>query len=283
MTNLTVLYIARKVNAPRFHRAFLESMINHPAGSDFRLVYIMKGYVKGEVDSVLESLREQLPCQVETLCYGDDISPSQIYFEVGKTLPFILVFNSWSRILAPNWLNYFSNALLTEPTCGVVGATGSHEGIPTAKFPNPSLRTNAFMMRGEVIRKLDLSDIETRAGSLLFEAGGNSLTRQIQRLGLSALVVDRRGELWSEATWSESETFRSGQQSGLLVADNRTAQYQYANFGRRRKLASLAWGNADLAERQSITHCFSSKFSWFYPKGWRDVIGQLQDIGLTPS
>jgi hypothetical protein len=163
-----------------------------------------------------------------------------------------------------------------------VGATGSHEGTPTAPFPNPALRTNAFMMRGETIKKLDLAGLETRAGSLLFEAGPNSLTRQIERLGLSTLVVDRSGKLWPQSTWNQSETFRTGQQAGLLVADNRTAQYQHASLRRRRKLAALAWGTADLAAAQSITMRLSARFSWFYPDGWRDVLSRLQDGGVTP-
>ena len=283
MNDPTVLYVARKVNAPRFHRAFLESLIDHSAGADFHLVYVMKGYAPDEPDLVLESLRARLPCSVETVRYGDEVSPSLIYFEIGKTRPLLLAFNSWSRILAPGWLRFYMEAFVANPSCGVVGATGSHEGIPTAPFPNPALRTNGFMMRGEIMNKLDISGLETRTGSLLFEAGENSLTRQIQRLGLSALVVDRTGRLWPQSAWSQSETFRSGQQSGLLVADNRTAQYQHASLRRRRKLAALAWGNADLAEAQSFRRRLSARFSWFYPKGWRDVLSRLKLGDVTPK
>ena len=282
MNETTVLYVARKVNARRFHRAFLESLIHHPAGADFQLLYVMKGYAPDEQDQVLESLRARLPCSVETVRYSDAVSPSLIYFELGKTRPLLLALNSWSRILAPGWLHFYTEAFAADPSCGVVGATGSHEGIPTAPFPNPALRTNAFMMRGETMNKLDLGGLETRAGSLLFEAGPNSLTRQIQQLGLCALVVDRTGKLWPHSTWNQSETFRTGQQSGLLVADNRTAQYQHATLRRRRKLAALAWGNADLAEAQSITRRLSARFSWFYPEGWRDVLSRQQDRGATP-
>jgi hypothetical protein len=278
----TVLYVARKVNAPRFHRAFLESLIHHPAGADFQLLYVLKGYAPEEQDRALESLRARLPCTVETVRYSDAVSPSLVYFELGKTRPLLLALNSWSRILAPGWLRFYTDAFAADPSCGLVGATGSREGIPTAPFPNPALRTNAFMMRGETMKKLDLGGLESRAGSLLFEAGPNSLTRQIQRLGLSALVVDRTGKLWPQSTWNQSETFRTGQQSGLLVADNRTAQYQHATLRRRRKLTALAWGNADLAEAQSITKRISGRYSWFYPEGWRDVLNRLQEGGVTP-
>jgi hypothetical protein len=57
-------------------------------------------------------------------------------------------------------------------------------------------------------------------------------------------VVDRHGKLFTQEGWPASRTFRSGQQEGLLVADNRTDDFASGPPERREMLARLAFGDA---------------------------------------
>ena len=74
------------------------------------------------------------------------------------------------------------------------------------------------------------------------ESGRHSLTRQVQALGLHALVVARDGSIYEEREWDASRTFWQGEQEGLLIADNQTRSYAAGSASRRWLLSSFAWG-----------------------------------------
>jgi hypothetical protein len=56
------------------------------------------------------------------------------------------------------------------------------------------------------------------------------------------LVVGRDGVAYPTERWRESATYRSGGQANLLIADNRTRQYETASPRRRLKLEQMTWG-----------------------------------------
>ena len=95
-------------------------------------------------------------------------------------------------------------------------------------------------------RLLDLRWPETTRKSHAYEleSGNAGITRQIEALGLRAVVVGRDGLAYDRDAWRESRTFRAGEQDNLLVADNQTRHYDEAQGRARRKLAQMAWGNS---------------------------------------
>ena len=110
-------------------------------------------------------------------------------------------------------------------------------------LPNPQLRTACFMMPHAVLARLELFVVtNNRMDTYALEAGPKSLTKQMERLGLRVLVVDRDGSVYEPQEWDRSLTFRQGDQEGLLVADRRTDEYDRANMAQRRLMAALSWG-----------------------------------------
>jgi hypothetical protein len=110
-------------------------------------------------------------------------------------------------------------------------------------FPNPHIRSNGFMvrrthmlesMRGEIVDKFDACE---------FESGEDSLTWQLRRRGLRAVLVDRRGKGFDVADWWRSDTFRLRDQGGLLMADNRTREFDRMSRGSRATHAWMTWGD----------------------------------------
>jgi hypothetical protein len=83
------------------------------------------------------------------------------------------------------------------------------------------------------------------AVGLRLESGRNGITRQVLANGLRAVVVGRDGLAYSPPRWHESATFRSGGQTNLLIADNRTRQYEQAGEDERAKLEQMAWGTTE--------------------------------------
>ncbi len=109
-------------------------------------------------------------------------------------------------------------------------------------FPAHHLRTNAFMIAHSTLAGLRLHQIREKADAYALESGRTGLTRQVQRMGLRAVVVDRAGRAHDQDGWHLSRTFWQGSQEGLLVADNQTRMYERGGADRRRLLSALAWG-----------------------------------------
>jgi hypothetical protein len=109
-------------------------------------------------------------------------------------------------------------------------------------FPCEHLRTNAIMVRRELIPRLHTGRLASKMDTYRLESGRSSLTRQVRAMGMRALVVDRRGRAWEPRDWYKSCTLWQGDQEGLLVADNQTRLYSRGGVDRRRLLSTLAWG-----------------------------------------
>jgi hypothetical protein len=109
-------------------------------------------------------------------------------------------------------------------------------------FPAPHVRTNAFMLDRAVLDRLRTGSIRTKMDAYDVENGRHSLTRQVQRMGLRTLLVDRDGTAYDERQWPAARTFWQGDQEGLLIADNQTRSYARGGEDRRRLLSAFAWG-----------------------------------------
>jgi hypothetical protein len=167
----------------------------------------------------------------------------------------ICFLNTSSVVLADGWLELLARHL--RPGVGAVGATGSWESpLSGARllrrllrrgrylpFPNPHLRTNAFLLRRASVLDLWWPDVSTKGEAWELESGTRSITRQVEEQGLHVLVAGRDGEAFPRERWAASDTFRIGDQRNLVVADNRTRQFAEAPPRFRRKLTRLAWGD----------------------------------------
>ena len=129
MPRITVLYLWRRVNDLRYAHAFFRSIRRFPAGAEYDFVFAVKGYAIGDRLPHQPDLAA-LPClSAKVMHFADDHTPISIYRAVSRACDteFILVFNSWSRVLAANWLAHYVGVFDRNADCGLGGATGSHE------------------------------------------------------------------------------------------------------------------------------------------------------------
>ena len=234
---------------------FARSYRAHAAGIDHRLLMVFKEF--GD-DAALDAARAAL----RDIDYDELHMPGRrldlaAYVHIARDVDaqYLYFLNSNSEVLAADWLAHPIGHLGGERV-GMVSATGSHESLVDSRslvsrvsrgpwfdtFPNPHLRTNAFALSREVIRSLDWPEVRTKWGAWRLENGKRSITRQVWERGLEALVVGRNGEAFERDRWRESATFRAGDQRNLLVADNRTRQFEDADAKEQQRLAYLAWG-----------------------------------------
>lgn len=109
-------------------------------------------------------------------------------------------------------------------------------------FPNYHVRSNAFMLSRDTLRRIRIRPTPFKLAAFLLESGRSGLTRQVMALGLRPLLVTRGGDVLEKEKWHLADVFRQGRQAGLLVADNQTDAYEHADLAVRAELSRLAWG-----------------------------------------
>jgi hypothetical protein len=110
------------------------------------------------------------------------------------------------------------------------------------RFPAYHVRTNAFLIGHATLASLRWKDVRRKQDAYDLEHGRRSITRQVQRMGLRTVLVDRHGAAFDRDEWHRARVFWQGDQEGLLVADNQTRCYERASLERRRLLSAYAWG-----------------------------------------
>lgn len=252
--------------------AFLESYRTRPAGCPHDLIIAAKQF-ESETDFDPWSERiGDIPYQLFRIPdRGLDIGS---YFEIAFRTNFARYFfcNSRTVILVDDWLAHLCKALDENPN-GVVGATGSWQSISSEHFrnlmkttrwpaplkrfraligmlrlwvdfptfPNPHLRTNAFLIERKTMFSLTIPEIGGKWDAMRFESGRHGMTRQISANGGDVRVVNLAGESYLPKRWRDTKTFWQNEQSGLLIGDNQTDKFARSQAHERRCLSRIAW------------------------------------------
>jgi hypothetical protein len=276
MPSVCVVHLVWKPLGLETFNRFLSSYKQHKGGLDHELLVVFNGFKnRDEVNLYRESLQGFSYAPFILSRKVQDI-PAYLAAAEHSSNEFVCFLNSYSVLLDEDWLTKLYSHIVRD-NVGVVGATSSYQSLYSSikesmstnsrgfvlrrlagalrrrralnrlekdfdPFPNPHLRSNAFMLPRKLILDLRHGSMRTKMEALKFESGKNNFTRQIQGKGLKALVVGRDGKAYEQEHWFESQTFKSGEQSNLLVADNRTQQYEMADVELRRAMTKTAWG-----------------------------------------
>jgi hypothetical protein len=244
-------------------RRFLASYRAHPAGIEHELVVVLNGVDEGLREELVKELSDT-PHRLVSL--PEPVLDLAAYGLAARELDHerLCFLNSYSVVLTDGWLACLSRGL-DQAGVRIAGATGSWEsqaewirgkarywpyqlvGLPRARrdhprFPNPHIRTTGFAMRRADVLPLGLERARDKRSTYLLENGRDSITRRVLDGGGRAVVVGRDGRCHDVDDWPASATYRSGGQRNLLIADNRTADWQRAGPRLRRRLSRDAWG-----------------------------------------
>jgi hypothetical protein len=250
---IAVVHLVRERNGLAPLRRFLDSYRRHAAGVAHDLILVYKGFGDAAPVAHAQALGGIAHQRLFLPDRGFDLQP---YFAaIGRfDHAYFCFLNSFSQLQFADWLAKL-HAPLASHAVGLVGATGSCESLAAlpapkgwitqryfAPFPNPHVRTNAFMAGREVLSRISLRPLLLKFFALALESGKDGVTAQTRRLGLDALVVDRHGNEYAAERWHLANTFRQAMQQDLLVADNQTDTYATADAATRARLSRLAWG-----------------------------------------
>ena len=248
-------------------RRFLRSHREHPPGAEHELVIVLNGAGAGG------NARERLLAELEGIEHRLIVPPKPLqdlaaYAAAAAALEHerVCFLNSYSVVRVEGWLGLLAGAH-AQSAVGVAGATGSWESQAEwvrgalrwwplqllrlhaarrdyPRFPNPHIRTTAFMLERALLLELGLERAVDKHAAYLLESGRRSITRVLLEADLRAVVVGRDGHAFDVDDWAAAGTYRSGGQENLLVADNRTEDWELAAPVLKRRLAKDAWGPA---------------------------------------
>lgn len=270
--SVCVIHLVRSCNGIEPFERFLASYRAHPAGHPHDLMIIFKGFrSQGELSPYYQRLGGVAYQSLHVGESGYDIVP---YCKAARAVNHdkVMFLNSFSEILHDDWLAVMVRPL-RDPDVGLVGATGSWGGenalfrsrrkrvlrvwpwhdrmVRTlltwwrrhyfSPFPNPHIRSNAFMLNRKLFLSLRRPPMRWKGNVYRFESGKRSMTQQIMALGLRPLVIGCHGNTYEAQAWWDSETFWQRDQERLLIADNQTRDYQNGSYARRRSLSRFAW------------------------------------------
>jgi hypothetical protein len=112
-------------------------------------------------------------------------------------------------------------------------------------FPNPHLRTNAFIVNRVFWLNLEFNSLKKKKDAYLMESGRNSFTRQILRKQKKVLVINKYGDLFEPEDWITSKTLWYSNQENLLVNDNFTMLYSTQSKTTRHIMTKFLWRISD--------------------------------------
>lgn len=250
--SVDVFYLARGADEDFAGKArrFVESYRRYPAGAPHRLILLLKGFHnRAELRNGL-AIFEGL--DLPTLNLPDDGFDIEAYYRAAfRSKAQQVCFLNTSAVLNGDlWLAKLRHNL-DRPGVALVGATGSYEGAVGGKlqYPNPHVRTNAFMMaRQDFLMTRQESRLTTKMDAYELEHGERSITAQCLASGRFVLVVGKDGRGYPPYLWPTSGTFRQGLQENLLVRDGQTEFFAAASVPLKQQLFHLAWREGDLVE-----------------------------------
>lgn len=250
---------------------FLASYQAHPGGIAHDLLVIFNGQRGAWELAPFEALLKDVP-HIPLLNYPatQDLTA---YHRAARcaTQSTLCFLNSYTELRDADWLAKLY-AQHEREGVGVVGASGSwesfvppltHERRRLAErglfgrarghlrllsqcarypaFPNPHIRTNGFLISRDLLLQLKGMTPRSKAEAWRFENFRHNMTRQIQARGLRPLVVGKDGAGYEIDDWPRSNTYRQGDQSNLLLTDNRTQDYDEATNAERCSFWIWAW------------------------------------------
>ncbi len=278
--SVTIVYLSWLPYGIELHRRFLDSFVSNLPGQPHKLLIVYNGIgINAELDKFRHLSDSIIGYEVEylTMDNGQDIDA---YFNAVNKVDteFVIFFNSYTRIRRKNWLELYTKAF-SQQDVGIVGATASLQSHYSSvfqehtfawkfseslrynfgkiklmlkafcywrflfpPFPNFHIRTNAFMVRATTMKNLKRRRISNKFDAYKFESGYHSLTRQVLRNGLKALILDADGNTYDAFSCSKSCTFWSCRQQNLLVSDNQTDLYDLSDDKHKLLLTAKAWG-----------------------------------------
>lgn len=179
---------------------------------------------------------------------------------------YLFCIGSGAAILCNDWLLKFYNAFKNDSLIQLAGAMGSYAQGHSDRFPNPHIRTCAFMMKRNLF--LQYSDKcklpQTKEDTWEIEHGAGSLTNFVLNRGGQAVVVNNCGDVFYPQDWEEAQTYIT-LDSKAIMDDKWARRYTLTDKYLRTKIEMENWSHNTTKYPSNLLKEFSDKINIFIP------------------
>ncbi len=274
-----IVHLVRRCNGIDVFKNFVSAYKKHNAGVSHVLLLVFKGFDENEgVSEYRDCLVDMDYRELFVIDKGFDIGSYMKAFQAYREkFEYFCFLNSYSEPLREGWLELLFRHI-SLPGVGIVGTTGSWQSFTSAcdfraftyarsfksflkpilrvilpiyslrfllffpLFPNAHIRTNGFLIPTQILDHVVVHPVNNKIAAYRFENGRDSLTRQIQSMGLRPVLAGADGKAYEIADWPLSNTFRRAEQDNLLIADNQTEAYSEGDQNLKARYSYYAWG-----------------------------------------
>lgn len=279
---ISVIYLFYTPYGLEHFNCFIESYSKFSSNVKHQLVIALKGCNHNdEIVTHCKKIFDDKKIEPQFLFVpnlGFDINAYQYILNQINTT-YAICFNTKSIILHENWLDIYQEHC--NEKLGIIAATASFQShLSTVlneenwfynfekkltenlkkyllllkantvwrfyykKFPNPHVRTNAFLVNKAIFLSLDIKNpLTSKRKAYVLESGFYSITNQLLQKKLIVGIIDKNGKFFDVKNANLSNTFWKNNQEDLLIEDNQTALYRNASNSEKKELSLLAWGN----------------------------------------
>lgn len=267
---LSVVYLANNKEGISSFKRFLKYYNIYKSGLKHNLIICFKNFYD---EKSTARWKKVINKKIKYKLYFDDYKIDDYdwgsYRRIAKNNKnkIILFLNSHSYPIKNNWLKLIAKHYAKK---SLVGCTASYASLSSSFFsypkyyrmnflkcliygffnlfrfpifPNPHIRSNAFLIKGSDFLSLKLPIIfQHKLQTNMSESGWLGMTRQLKKKKFRIILANSKGEGYLEPTWIKSGTFSYKKQDNLIISDNRTRIYKSSSFENKKKEQKFHWG-----------------------------------------
>jgi hypothetical protein len=266
----SVVYLANYNEGISSFKKFLKYYYIYKPGIKHELIICFKNFlIKNNVKSWKKIVNQNIKYKTFVDEYKIDDYDWGSYRRIAKKnkKKIILFLNSHSYPIKNNWLQLITKHYTKK---SLIGCTASYASLSSSFFssfkyykinflksliygfcnlfrfpifPNPHIRSNAFLIKGSDFLSLKLPDLFShKLQTNISESGWAGMTRQLKKIKFKIILANSKGQSYLEPNWIESEVFSYKNQKNLIVSDNRTRIYKSLSLKDKRIEQKFHWG-----------------------------------------
>lgn len=246
---------------------FVESYKNFSAGIEHNLIILIKKSTpRYFYNRIVEYTKKN---NLKHIKLSDDGLDIGAFMLAAKELQgeYMFCIGSGMTILCDDWLLKFDNAFKNDEKIQLAGAMGSYAQGHSDRFPNPHIRTCAFMMKRNLFLQYAASHKfpETKEDTWEIEHGADSLTNFVlNQGGQTVVVVNNDGNVFYTADWEKAQAYIT-LESKAIMDDKWARRYALTDEYLRTKIEMENWCRNTTKYPSNLIKEFSDKINIFIP------------------